>query len=509
MINSPHLSPHTASIHILDDDSLLNVFYLYRPFLLGEDDEDSARLGGGKVGWVRGRWWYKLAHVCRRWRNLLLASATYLDICLICTKDTPIANMLAHSPPLPLIIDHVYGDVGISEEDEEKIRFALKQCDRVHRIRLQMAVPNLQKLILAMDKNFPLLEHLIIMVPSEDKSTIMTLPKTLQAPRLRHLALIGFVLPMQPQSFTASASLVTLALVMTDPSTYFQPDTLLQLLSLTPQLETLAIIFSFPDFHDDTEIHTQLSYMPIMTHVTLPNLRLFGFRGISTFTELLVRWITTPRLEKLEFDFFKLDTISVSSLLQFIDTLNNLRFDSAKFDFLEERVRVVFYPREEAEMFALSINVDWWFLDFQVSSVAQIFNTLSQTFFAVEHLTLEHGNYIRLVDVDNEVKWRKILRSFGNTKTLYVDDGFVEELSRCLRLDDGERPEELLPELQELTYRCSSTNALFTSFIDARQNAGRPVNLVRRSPSPSPLEPFFDTPIFTSASGESGDGFDT
>jgi hypothetical protein len=32
-------SPHVASIHVLDDDSLLNIFYLYRPFFLGEDEE--------------------------------------------------------------------------------------------------------------------------------------------------------------------------------------------------------------------------------------------------------------------------------------------------------------------------------------------------------------------------------------------------------------------------------------------------------------------------------------
>jgi hypothetical protein len=55
----------------------------------------------------------------------------------------------------------------------------------------------------------------------------------------------------------------------------------------------------------------------------------------------------------------------------------------------------------------------------------------------------------------NEVdrtEWRKLLRSFSNVKTLRVDDGLVKELSRSLRLDDGELPLELLPELQELTY---------------------------------------------------------
>ncbi len=74
--------------------------------------------------------------------------------------------MLAHSPPLPLIVDHVYGDVSISEEDEEGILLALKQyCDRVRCVRLQMAIPNLQKLVVAIDEEFPILEHLILMLP--------------------------------------------------------------------------------------------------------------------------------------------------------------------------------------------------------------------------------------------------------------------------------------------------------------------------------------------------------
>jgi hypothetical protein len=60
-------SSRTAPIHILDDDSLLHAFYLYRPFLLGEDDDGDARLYGGDRRWVCGRWWYTLAQVCQRW----------------------------------------------------------------------------------------------------------------------------------------------------------------------------------------------------------------------------------------------------------------------------------------------------------------------------------------------------------------------------------------------------------------------------------------------------------
>src|SRR5258708_17670165 len=118
-------SPHIPSIHFLDDDSLLNVFYLYRPLTLGEDEHDTIRVRGGG-GWVRERWWFKLAHVCRRWRNIVLGSASYLGLCLVCTYGTPVADMLAHSPPLPLIIDY-FNDHDITEKDEKAIILALEQ----------------------------------------------------------------------------------------------------------------------------------------------------------------------------------------------------------------------------------------------------------------------------------------------------------------------------------------------------------------------------------------------
>ena len=68
-------------------------------------------------------------------------------------------------------------------------------------------------------------------------------------------------------------------------------------------------------------------------------------------------------------------------------------------------------------------------------------------------------------------------------KTLRIDNGLVKELSRSLRPDDGEHPLELLPELQKLTCPGSEdAGDVFMAFIDARQNAGRPVTLVHPSP---------------------------
>ncbi|KAF8490316.1 hypothetical protein F5888DRAFT_1741582 [Russula emetica] len=124
-------SPHIASIHILNDDSFLNIFYL--PPIFDGDEDEGVRLAGGRESY-RERWCYNLAlaHVCQRWRNLILGSTSYLGLCLVCTFGTPVADMLAHSPPLPLIIDQGRNVT----EDEEGIVLALEQRDRVRRVRL-------------------------------------------------------------------------------------------------------------------------------------------------------------------------------------------------------------------------------------------------------------------------------------------------------------------------------------------------------------------------------------
>jgi hypothetical protein len=391
--------------------------------------------------------------------------------------------MLAHSPPLPLVIEYYFqGD--FTAEDEEGAILALKQRDRVRRFRLSMPVADLQRLVVAMDEEYPILEFLVIVLPKEDNSATLTFPGTLQAPHLRHLLLHGFAHPIRSRLLTTALGLVTLDLCMIHPSTYFHPNALLQWISLMPQLETLGIAFRFPVPGRDVE--RQLTHTPIMTAVILPNLHWFGFRGVSTYLEALVPRITTPRLEKLDIWFFNQLTFSLPRLLQFVNTTENLRFDRAEFVFYAERVAVWVYPRG-AEMHALFINVFCWDLDWQVSSVIQIFNSLGQMFSTVERLTLENEEHSRTSEERNEVdriEWRKLLRSFSNVKSLRIDKGLVGELSRCLQLEDGELPLGLLPELQELTYT-GSVNA-FTSFTDARQNAGRPVILGRRSPSPDP-----------------------
>ena len=312
-------SPSTF-IHILDDDSLLVIFSFCRPVILDESKAvESQILGGGE--WNRERWWHRLIQVCRRWRYLVFESAFHLQVSLVCARGTPVADMLAHSPPaIPIIIDHFDENYQeLTTEDEKGIILALQHRDRVRRVRLLKPTQILQKLIIALDGEFPMLEFLLVWhqrfhVPVID-ITNLNLPERFRAPHLRQLLLKNFATPIESPSLTTMGNLATLFLFKIPSSAYFHPNTLLQRLSLMPQLEALWIGFNFT-----RDVEKRLSRTSIMTRVTLPNLRWLGFRGTSAYLEVLLPWVTIPLLEKLRIYFLNRMVYSIPHLRQFMGT---------------------------------------------------------------------------------------------------------------------------------------------------------------------------------------------
>ena len=435
------------------------------------------------VDWnYNGRWWYALAHVCRRWRNIILGSATYLGVTLLCTYGIPIADMLTHSPHLPLIVSYFRNDHELTTEDEEGIILALQQRDRVRRVRLHNIVTIMQQLSVVMDEEYPILEFLYISCRVEDKNTISRFQESFQAPNLRYLSLGGFALPIGSRLLANAVGLVTLHLVMVHPSTYFHPNTLLQWISLMPYLETLIIRFdsSIPN----RELERQLTHTPIIAPIMLPNLHRFEFQGVSAYMEALVHRITAPRLERFNINFFNQLTFFVPHLLQFIAVAENLRSGEVVLSFYDKFATAGIFPIAGNAEYSLGMVVKCCHLDWQISSMAQISNLLSQMFFAAERLFLRHNAHSSSSEEHDEVdhtEWRKLLRPFSNVKTLWIEEGLVKDFSRSLKLEDGALSLELLPELQELTYTGSNdTGDALTSFIDARRDAGRPITVVRR-----------------------------
>ncbi len=450
------------------------MFYLCRPSPFGENEYGVVVW----ANWGHERWWYTCVQVCRRWRYIILGSASHLRLCLVCTPGTPVADMLAHSPPLPLIIDHYHPDHDLTAEDEEGIVLALQHRDRVRRIRLEMPVASLQKVITAIDDGFPVLEFLDIGPPAKH-NTRLILPSTFEAPHLRYPRLCHLASPIGSRLIATAVGLVRLFLRWIHPSTYPHPNHFLQSLSLLPQLEKLEIGFSSPIPNRDLE--RQLLNTPIITYATLPNLHEFMFWGMSAYLEALLPHMTTPGLEILNIYFFNQLRFSVPRLLQFMTTTENLRLSNANFIFYHRAVSVSVSSSVRTSLVTFFIQVTCDHLDWQVSSMAQIFNILSPLLSTVVDLTLVHEEHTLLSEGHNQAdraQWHELLGSFRKVKTLRVHKGLVGEVSRSLRLD-GEPPLELLPELNELICpQGSRDNRTFATFIHEREVAGQPINLI-------------------------------
>jgi hypothetical protein len=386
--------------------------------------------------------------------------------------------MLAHSPPLPLIIHFV--DPGpkydLPPNYGDGLILALNHPDRVRRIRLWTAADQLQSVITAIDGEFPILEHLDLHLYNfpDTRHADVTLRLAFRAPRLRHILSSNLAFFIGSSLLSTTTGVVVLCLTNIYPP---PQNDLIQLLSLMPHLGMLDIGFKFTltDFGQEE----QLLQTQITNHVTLPNLRWLRLGGSNPYLERLLARMATPLLGRFRIWFFDEIMFSVPCLLQFISANNNLMFGDAVFNFYDTLVDVAVYPSEESRLHAFNIVIASWIFAEQISWVAQIFSQLSPVFSAVEHLTLETEEHSARSAMQSEVDWRRLLRSLSNVKTLHVADGLALEVSRALQLRDGESPMELLPELEQLSFSGNGgVGDAFSPFIDARENAGSPVSLV-------------------------------
>lgn len=464
----------------LDNDSLLNIFHFCRPALRFSRVNDADVIGilRGR-NWNRERWWYNLVQVCRRWRYLVLESASLLGLSLLCTYGTSVADVLAHLPPLPLIIDYLdlHGD--LTTEDELGIILALWHCDRVRCIRLVQPAPVLQRLFMILQGEFPNLEYLIIeRHPSE--YTIVGIPKTFQAPRLRYLVVMGLEIPVRFLSTTIIGNPVVLSLKFNsvDSDYYLHPNVLLQQPSFVPQRETPRNTFN--SYLPSDDVDGQSLQRAITRRVT-PYLRCFGFQGANAYLKMLLPQVTILLLERLQLYFFDQLTYLIPRRLQFV-SVEIPRLNTVTLDFDKDYLCVYAFPQHGLVDYTLSMVLNSRHLDFQVARAAQVFHILRTAFSVVEHLTLKYYRHSISSEWNNEAdraQWRELLRTFGNAKTLSMEYGLIGKLSRSLQPGEGESPTDLLPVLQELFYSAvEPSDDAFAPFIEARQKADRLVTVI-------------------------------
>jgi mRNA-degrading endonuclease YafQ of YafQ-DinJ toxin-antitoxin module len=159
----------------------------------------------------------------------------------------------------------------------------------------------------------------------------------------------------------------------------------------------------------------------------------------------------------------------------------NLGSSRVEFIFYHKAVAVFVFLSVATPLTTLYMRVGCHHLDWQVSSMAQIFNVLGLLFSNVVDLTLNYRSHTLSSEWHNQVdptQWHKFLGSFRNVETVRVHDGLIGELSRCLALD-REPLSEFLPKLKSLVCPIGSRDAkTFATFLHDREVAGLSVNLI-------------------------------
>lgn len=461
----PHYSvSYRTHIQMLDYDSLLNVFHQCRL-----EDADS---------WYLRLTWWKLTHVCRRWRYLIYDSSSVLDTCLLFTNGSSSIDSLTHLPPLPFIIHYRNMTTTRVPQDEESLLTGLQQQSRVRRVAVQASSPSLRIGLESMNELFPILEDLSLSSTTEE-DTSPVLPGKFRAPNLRHLTLQGIGLPTELSLLASTTTLTTLTLTHIPVPCYIPPGHLVTQLQGLPHLEELSIGFATPIPRPSTE---RSLLPPPIPRMTLPSLKRLIFRGVCAYLENLVAQINAPLLERHTTTLFFEVTYTLANLTQFIHASEGLHCRSAKILFNRDGASIVTGIDEPRG--GLTLNVCCEPLDWKIDSAAQVCRGLEHVLSAVEKLTLdlhEDGIPFDPEHAPDNTLWHELLLPFRGVKELHIGSALTYELADALK-SDAANVGLFLPSLQDLRSQLRTNDAYnaFSAFIETRERAGRRVHLSGR-----------------------------
>jgi F-box-like len=139
-----------VGIDMLPHVALLNIFdlYLEEEYINPMDQIDKPQR----------EVWRTLAHVCRKWRNIVFGSPHRLDLRVYCRASTRVREMLDIWPNLPIVV-WVYDDLG----DLDNTIAALEHTNRVCAIYLwYLQNYHSEDILAAMQQPFPALTHLVL-----------------------------------------------------------------------------------------------------------------------------------------------------------------------------------------------------------------------------------------------------------------------------------------------------------------------------------------------------------
>jgi hypothetical protein len=451
-----------VTIDMLPDVALLEIFDCY----VNEAREEDQYLFGDQM-----QAWDTLVNVYRKWRTIVLESPRRLDLRLLCTTETPVKEMLAVRPPLPIIIRH-FGQITLMDN----IIVALQHNDRVCQIRLwKVTNSQLEEALAAMEQPFPALTDLAIWFDDWCKDAPAVVPRSFlggSAPRLQRLELNRVPFPGLPKLLLSATGLVILDIREIPHSGYISPEAMVRCLSTLTRLEGLWLGFESPLSRPIRE--SRRPRPP--TRSALPALTYFSFNGVSEYLEDLVARIDVPLLDGLEIEFFHQLIFDTPQLAQFLARTPNIQPPAnarIAFNLFDPYVEVE-YPQTFPGQFMWRISCrqsDW-----QLSSLTQVCSSYFPEAFisTVEHL------YIccwqpRWQDDIEDSQWLEVLRPFTAVKYLYLSETFASRIAPALQELAG----EVLPSLQNLfledLHSSGRVREAIEKFVAARQLSGHPI----------------------------------
>ena len=362
---------------------------------------------------------------------------------------------------------------------------AIVHHSRVCEINLRyLTSSQLQRLALAMQEQFPALIHLMLGLADNYSRPAPALPDEFirSTPLLQSLRLHSIPFPALPKLLLSATHLVYLALVGIPDTGYISPEAIVTGLAVLVNLKSLTIEFESPL----SRPHRENRRPPPPTRIILPALSRFEFQGVSEYLEDLVVRIDAPLLDSIWITFFHQLIFDIPHLAQFsrrttsFGALNEAHVD---FGYSSVQIESLSPTRTFDEKSRLGISCRE--LDWQLSSLAQVFTSIFPSIHMVEHLYIKGPRYLpsqRQNDIE-DVQWLEFFHPFSAVKNLYVSKEFAQCISSALQNLVGERVTGLLPALETLFLEelqpLGPAQEAIWHFVAARQLLGHPVAVSR------------------------------
>jgi hypothetical protein len=446
---------------MLTDDVLLEIFDFYR-----KNHKKTAYIPS--FVWE----WHLLVHVCRRWRQVIFESPNRLNLQILCT---PARKNLGIWPAFPIIIEGSWCSFMPNSEDNLIAALALEHLDRVRSVTLHLTGSQLRKMVTVMQKPFPLLTRLNILLEGRNTPVLPAEFLGGSAPCLQKIALTSAPYPALPTLLLSASDLVTLELRKIPAAGYISPEAMVAALAALPKLKTLIIefqsAFSLPD-----RIHP-----PHITRTVLPALIHFAFRGTCEYLEDLVAQIDSPQLNRIHIHYLN-QLVDAAQLSKFVDRSVGPKLSPRHLRITLFRGFVsfaIYRPADRSSNPHPAISCEGF--NWHVSDIAQVFSKFSATLSNVVHLKLnsEDEEYPENADEAErlEVEWLHLLHQFSTVRTLDVSQEFAVDVAYDLEDITGEMVTEVLPSL-DLIYLAGHSASSVEMFVAARRQSDRPVTVV-------------------------------